>query len=63
MKGMKDTVLEEYKGKGRFTGTFRIPFEHNGVVSYMMDNGSIVPVQPWETSLDVAAVRLELRLE
>lgn len=63
IKGVKDTILEGYKGKGRFTGTFRIPFEHNGVVSYMMDDGSIVPVLPGEMSLDVAAVRLELRLE
>lgn len=63
LKGMKDTVLEAHKAKGSFTGTFRIPFEHNGVVSYMMDDGSIVPVRPEETSLNVPAVRLELRLE
>ena len=63
IKGMKDSVLEDHKGKGRFTGTFRIPFEHLGVVSYMMDDGSIVPVRPEEMSLDVPAVRLELRLE
>jgi hypothetical protein len=63
LKGMKDTILVDYKGKGRFTGTFRVPFEHNGVVSYMMDDGSIVPVLPGEMSLGVAAVRLELRLE
>lgn len=63
IKGMKDTSLDGYKGKGQFTGTFRIPIPHNGVVSYMMDDGSIVPVLPEETSLGTPAVRLELRLE
>ena len=63
LKGVPDTILDHYKAKGRFTGTFRIPFAHNGVVSYLMDDGSIVPVLPSEASLDVATVRLELRLE
>jgi hypothetical protein len=64
LKGVKDTVLNHYNQKGRFTGTFRLPFDHNGVVSYMMDDGSIVPVQqPQETSLNVPTVRLELRLQ
>jgi hypothetical protein len=63
MKGMKDTILEQYKAKGRFTGTFRLPVSHNGVTSYRMDDGSFVPVHADEMALGVAAVRLELRLE
>jgi hypothetical protein len=63
LKGMKDTVLDKYDRKGLFTGTFRLPVPHNGVISYMMDDGSFVPVQPGEMALGVAAVRLELRLE
>jgi hypothetical protein len=63
LKGMKDTVLDKYDRKGNFTGTFRLPVPHNGVISYMMDDGSFVPVQPEEMALGVAAVRLELRLE
>jgi hypothetical protein len=63
LKGVKDTVLENHKWKGRFTGTFRLPFDHNGVVSYLMDDGSTMPVLSSETSLQVPTVRLELRLE
>jgi hypothetical protein len=65
MAGVKNTVLANHKARGWFTGTFRIPYvdDASGRVSYLMDDGRIVPVQPEETSLGVATVRLELRLQ
>jgi hypothetical protein len=63
LKGMKDTQLENYKAKGDFTATFRLPVPHNGVISYMMDDGTYESVQPEETALSIAAVRVELRLK
>jgi hypothetical protein len=45
---------------GTFTGTFRLPFRVAGKASYLMDDGSVVPVQPQEFSLGQAMVRLEI---
>jgi hypothetical protein len=60
---MKDRQLEDYKAKGNFTATFRVPVPHNGVVSYLMDDGSYESVRPEETALGIPAVRVELRLK
>ncbi len=61
--GLTATPLANVKAAGSFTGTFRLPFWNGGVASYLMDNGSVVPVQGYEYSLGDATVRLELTLE
>lgn len=63
MTGVAGTVLAGHRAKGEFTGTFRIPVNDRGSAAYMMDDGTIVPVEAHETSLGIAAVRLELKLK
>jgi len=58
--GVAETVLAGHRARGRFDGTFRLPFRSNGRPSYMMDDGSVIPVQPMEFMLGGAMVRIEL---
>jgi hypothetical protein len=48
---------------GTFTGTFRLPFAHNGVPSYFVSPTEIVPIGPNERALGTPLVRLELDLQ
>ncbi len=61
-QGLTATPLANVKAGGSFTGTFRLPFWNGGVASYLLDDGSIVPVQAYEYALGDATVRLELNL-
>jgi hypothetical protein len=58
--GIKGSVMTSEKASGTFSGTFRIPFRHEGKASYLLDDGSIVKAQPEELSLGQAMVRLEV---
>lgn len=58
--GIADTAMAGQRARGHFDGVFRIPFRHNGKASYLLDDGSIVLVQPGEFILGSAMVRLEL---
>lgn len=58
--GVVGTAMAGQRARGRFDGTFRIPFRHNGKASYLLDDGSIVLVSPGEFILGTAMVRVEL---
>jgi hypothetical protein len=58
--GVAGTAMAGQKAKGRFDGTFRIPFRHAGKAVYLLDDESLVPVSPGEFILGSAMVRLEL---
>jgi hypothetical protein len=59
-KGLSASIMAGEKPSGTFTGTFRLPFRVAGKASYLMDDGSVVPIQPQEFSLGQAMVRLEV---
>jgi hypothetical protein len=61
-EGVKGTIGDGVKAGGSFDGTFRLPFWAGHTASYMMDDGSITPVQAYEFALGVATVRLELNV-
>jgi hypothetical protein len=58
--GVAGTPMAGQRARGRFDGTFRIPFRHNGKPSYLLDDESIVLVTPGEFILGNAMVRVEL---
>ncbi|MBM4439072.1 MAG: hypothetical protein FJ027_01515 [Candidatus Rokubacteria bacterium] len=58
--GVNGTVGAQLKVSGDFKGTFRLPFRHAGRASYLMDDGTVVPVEAQEYSLGQAMVRLEV---
>ena len=58
--GINGTIMAAARAGGTFSGTFRIPFRAAGRPAYLMDDGSVVPVQPQEFSLGQAMVRLEV---
>jgi hypothetical protein len=58
--GIKDSVAEAVRGKGKFTGTFRLPFAYAGQVAYMRDDGTLMALDPDEYSIGNPTVRLEI---
>jgi hypothetical protein len=58
--GIHGGPLAGVRANGTFAGAFRLPFRVAGKASYLMDDGSVVPVQPHEFSLGQAMVRLEV---
>jgi hypothetical protein len=58
--GLKKGLMATVKAEGTFAGTFRLPFREHGKPSYVLDDGTVVPVQPQEFSLGQAMVRLEV---
>lgn len=60
--GVPGSPAAGFSGSGAFNGVFRIPFEHNGRPSYLLDNGSIEPVRSHERALGIPTVRLEIDL-
>ena len=58
--GMAGTVMAGHRARGRFDGVFRLPFRAGGKPSYQLDDGSIVPVEPFEFMLGGAMVRVEI---
>lgn len=61
--GVGGTPLAGFRGHGRLSGTFRLPFVINGSVPLYLTDGGPVPVAPEEYSLGLPTVKLELRLE
>jgi hypothetical protein len=61
--GIKGSIMGNERASGTFTGTFRIPFRHQGKPAYLLDDGTIVRAQPEELSLGQAMVRLEVTFE
>lgn len=59
-RGLAETAMAGKQARGRFDGVFRIPFRNNGKPSYLLDDGSIVLVQPGEFILGSAMVRVEI---
>ena len=58
--GIAGTVMAGHRARGRFDGVFRLPFRSGGKPSYQLDDGSIVPVEPFEFMLGGAMVRVEI---
>jgi hypothetical protein len=58
--GVAGTPMAGQQARGRFDGTFRIPFRSNGKPAYLLDDESVVLVTPGEFILGSAMVRLEL---
>jgi hypothetical protein len=61
-RGEDFTLLSGYREKGRFTGTFRLPFDTPGGALYLTEAGP-VPIQPEELVLGAAAVKLEVTIQ
>jgi len=59
-KGERGGIMDGYKAKESFDGLFRLPFFVGTVPSYLMDDGSVVPVQFNEFAIGRATPRLEL---
>ncbi|MBI1845564.1 MAG: hypothetical protein HY294_13045 [Candidatus Rokubacteria bacterium] len=61
-QGVVGTLLAGYTAAGSFSGNFRLPTDNpaSGQPSYMMDDGSLVPLRLDEYSLGVPTVRLEV---
>jgi hypothetical protein len=59
--GLEGTIMAGTTVRGGFEGTFRLPFMHAGVPSYLMDDNSVQPAQATEMFLGNALVRVELR--
>jgi hypothetical protein len=62
-RGLRDSHLRGVKLTGTFTGTFRLPFLSGTTPSYLLDSGSVVPVEPDEFSIGFPAVRLEISFQ
>jgi hypothetical protein len=59
-QGVKDTIGDGMTGSGNFKGVFRLPFLHAGRAAYLLDDGTIDPVEAAERSLNLPGVRLEV---
>ncbi len=59
-RGEKNSILDGYKVQGSFQGVFRIPFLYGQQASYLLDDGSVVPLALNEYSLGQPTPRLEL---
>ena len=58
--GVRGTPMANERASGSFTGTFRIPFRHEGKPSYLLDDGSVVKAHPDELLFGQGMVRLEV---
>lgn len=68
--GVPGTPMHAFRGRGKLTGTFRLPFDIPGLgAAYMLDLmafpnfGSFEVVGPEQRSLGVPTVKLEITLE
>ena len=59
-RGEKNSILDGYKIQGAFQGVFRIPFLYGQQASYLLDDGSVVPLELDEYSIGQPTPRLEL---
>jgi hypothetical protein len=59
-RGEKDSIMDGVKVQGRFEGVFRIPFMNAQQPSYLLDDGSVVPLKVNEYSVGQPTPRLEL---
>jgi hypothetical protein len=59
-RGEKNSIMDGYKIQGAFQGIFRIPFLYGQQASYLLDNGSVVPLAIDEYSIGQPTPRLEL---
>jgi hypothetical protein len=64
LEGDSKSLAKGYKGSGRFSGTFRLPFVAEGVTApqYLLDDGTMVAIAASEYVLRYPAVRLEVML-
>jgi hypothetical protein len=58
--GVRGTPMANERASGNFTGTFRIPFRHEGKPAYLLDDGSVVKAHPDELLFGQGMVRLEV---
>jgi hypothetical protein len=59
-RGEKNSILDGYKVQGTFQGVFRIPFLYGPQASYLLDDGSVVPLELNEYAIGQPTPRLEL---
>jgi hypothetical protein len=59
-RGEENSVMDGYKIQGAFEGIFRIPFLYGPQPSYLLDDGSVVPLELNEYSIGQPTPRLEL---
>jgi hypothetical protein len=59
-RGEKNSIMDGYKIQGSFDGIFRIPFTYGQQASYLLDDGSVVPLALNEYSVGQTTPRLEL---
>ena len=59
-RGEKGSIMDGYKTQGMFQGIFRIPFLYGQQASYLLDDGSVVPLALNEYSVGQPTPRLEL---
>jgi hypothetical protein len=59
-RGEKGSIMDGYNTQGSFQGVFRIPFLNGQQVSYLLDDGRIVPLELNEYSVGQPTPRLEL---
>ena len=59
-RGEKNSIMDGYKTQGSFHGVFRLPFLNGQQASYLLDDGTIVPLEFSEYSVGRPTPRLEL---
>jgi hypothetical protein len=59
-RGEQNSIMDGYKIQGAFQGVFRIPFLYGQQPSYLLDDGSVVPLELNEYSIGQPTPRLEL---
>ena len=59
-RGEKNSIMDGYKVQGSFQGVFRLPFLNGQQASYLLDDGSVVPLELSEYSVGQPTPRLEV---
>ena len=59
-RGEKNSIMDGYKVQGSFQGVFRLPFLNGQQASYLLDDGSVVPLKFGEYSVGRPTPRLEV---
>ena len=59
-RGEKNSIMDGYKVQGSFQGVFRLPFLIGQQACYLLDDGSVVPLEFSEYSVGRPTPRLEV---
>jgi hypothetical protein len=59
-RGETNSIMDGYKTQGSFHGVFRLPFLNGRQASYLLDDGTVVPLKFGEYSVGRPTPRLEV---